>query len=478
MDKQLLEAELILAQSDFARASQRLSNVKEKLNLYSSINHFPNEILAEIFQRCLPAKLVYIPLEHTLMTMPVRRMTPLVLAKICKRWRTVVTGTPRLWRDIEIYVSIKRYQAQISILEDWLEYSGDMPLTILINVCAQEDLRHWSAEPPCEIAEVLTTASDRWHTVYLAIPVASFSGIPAVPFSRLRNLTLRTAAFFTADKSRMLGMANQINSLELLSTPASTYDLPKGRIKYLKARFVSAQECYDLMMKNQELIDCYLEGPYLYPSFDAPEVLRMEKLERLYISQYHQECVGVFFDAITLPSVQSIEFGARANEVPHRQLISLIGRSECIIRKLVLEHIDMNDTDLMSIFRATPMLTEFRIIIMGIDHGRTMSNRLLHMLTPQHPELRGQICLLPNLESLDFEAPFIYEGDAMVDLLTSRWRKNRITGVDHFCVQLKRAIIKNNGTAPENDVALRVQPLIDEGMELELVRITYSPETI
>ena len=147
------------------------------------------------------------------------------------------------------------------------------------------------------------------------------------------------------------------------------------------------------------------------------------------------------------------------------------------MQKLVLEHVDMDDTDLMDILRAMPTLTDFRIIIMGIDHGRTMSNRLLHMLTPQHPDLRGQISLLPNLEILDFEAPFIYEEDAMVNFLTSRWRKNRVTGVDPFYARLKHATITNNGSAPENDIAVRLQPLINEGMKLELVRMSHSPGT-
>lgn len=472
-----LASELVLAESEFVRASQRLALIRERLNLGIPINRFPNEILAEIFQRCLPAELVFNPQEHTLMTTSTCRMTPLVLSKICRRWRSVATGTPRLWRDIEIYISIKRYKSQISVLEDWLRYSADMPLTFILNICAQEDLRFWSADPPCEIAEVLARHSERWQTAYLAIPVASFSGIPAVPFPLLTRLTLRTASFFTVDESKMLGMANQITSLELLSTPASTYDLPKGRVQYLKARFVSAQECYDLMKKNPDLVDCYLEGPYLYPSFVYPEVLTMEKVERLYISQYHQECVGVFFDALTLPALRCIEFGARANEAPHRQLVSLVQRSGCMMQKLVLEHVDMDDTDLMDILRAMPTLTDFRIIIMGIDHGRTMSNRLLHMLTPQHPDLRGQITLLPNLEILDFEAPFIYEEDAMVNFLTSRWRKNRVTGVDPFYARLKHATITNNGSAPENDIAVRLQPLINEGMKLELVRMSHSPGT-
>ncbi|KAK2462011.1 hypothetical protein APHAL10511_006474 [Amanita phalloides] len=471
-----LPSDLLQAESNYTHASHSLALLRERLNLAAPINRFPDELLVEIFLKCLPPQLVFNPQEHTLMTTPICRMTPLSFAKICRRWRAVTINTPLLWRDIEIYVSIKRYNSQISILEDWLTYAGDMPLTIIVNICAQEDLRFWSADPPRELAHVLARCSHRWQTAYLAIPVASFSDIPSIPFPRLNHLTLRTASFFTIDQSKMLSMADQITSLELLSTPASIYDIPKGRIKYLKARFIPAQECYDLLKKNPDLIDCYLEGPYLYPAFSYPEVLRMEKVESLYISQYHQECVGVFFDAVTLPAARCLEFGARANEVPHRQMISLIQRSSCMLQRLVLEHVDMDDTDLMAIFRATPSLSEFRIIIMGIDHGRTMSNRLLYMLTPGHPELKGQISLLPNLELLDFEAPLIYEEDAMVNLLTSRWRNNIVTGVDPFYARLTHAIITNNGNAIENDIAGRVQCLINEGMDLQLARINYSLE--
>lgn len=470
-----LASELTLAKSEFDRAARRLALVREQLNKNSLINCFPDEIIAEIFEQCLPDKITFTVQEHNLMTMRNYRITPLLFAGICRRWRSVATSTPRLWRDVEIYVSIKRYESQISVLEDWLRYSGDLSLTILINICTKEDLRYWAGHSPCEIARVLAKHSERWETAYLAIPLASFSDIPAVPFPRLTSLTLQTCSFFNADTSKMLGMADQITFLELLSTQANLFDLPKGRIQRLKVKFISAQECYDLVRRNPDVVDCYFEGPYLYPSFSYPQVVRLEKLEKLYIAQYHQECVGVFFDSITVPAIRRFEFGARANEVPFRQMISMFRRSHCKIQTLVLEHIDMDDTDLMSILQAVPTLTEFRLVIMGVDTGRTTTNRLLHMMTPQHPALEGQACLLPNLEKLNFEAPYIYEEDAMVDFIVSRWRKNIVTGEDPHCAQLKYATVINNGSQAENDLALRVQSCADEGMKVDFRRFTYPP---
>ncbi|KAF8640846.1 hypothetical protein AX17_000494 [Amanita inopinata Kibby_2008] len=461
--------EIALAESEFVQASHRLSSARERLNQLAPINRFPDEVLAEIFLRCVPGRLIFDPQDHTLMTLPTTRLTPLLLSKISRRWRSVALSTPGLWCNIEIFISIKRYHSQINILKDWLRNSGDLSLTIILNICAHEDLRFWSADPPAEIAQVLAQHSERWQTAYLAIPVASFTDIPPCPFPRLTHLTLRTASF-AFDSNKFLGMADQIKSLELLSTPASMFGLPKGQIQHIQARFVSAQECYNLLQKNPDVVDCDLEGPYLHPSFQFSEVLTMKKLEKLCISQYHQECVGVLFDSMNLPALQHLRFGARANDVPHGQLISLVQRSGCLLKKLVLEHIDMDDTNLMAILRLVPTLTEFRITIMGIDHGRTMTNRLLHMLTPLHPILEGKTCLLPRLETMNFEAPFIYEEDAMVDLLGSRWRQ---TGGDPSCARLQHATITNNGSSVENDMSRRVQPLIDKGMKVDLVRIDY-----
>ncbi|PFH50767.1 hypothetical protein AMATHDRAFT_47583 [Amanita thiersii Skay4041] len=464
---------LIVAESEYIRASHRLASTRETLNTFAPINHFPDEILAEIFRWCLP-ELRFSQDEHVLMTAPVKRVTPLLFSGICRRWRRIAITTPVLWRNVELYVSIRRYKSQTSVLENWLIYSGDLSLTILVNVCAQEDLKYWSRYPPVKIAELLSQHSARWHIAYVAIPINAFSEIPSVPFPRLASLTFRTSSYRNA-VTNMFATADQIRSIEFLSTAPGYFTFPKGKIQILRAHYVPAQDCYRVMCLSPELVDCHLESPYLKPDVAFPEILVMQQLERLYVTQYPHESIGLFLDAITVPSVRSFEFGAQAHEVPHAQIISMIQRSGCLLKSLVLRFIEMDDTDLMAILRLTPAVTEFRILIMGIDQGRTTTNRLLHTLTPLHSSLEGRACLLPCLEFLEFEAPYIYDEEAMVDMLASRWRKAGYVDGNLICAKLQRVYLGNNGTTIHSTITEQLQKLIDEGMEIEMSRMTFAP---
>ncbi|KAH7914480.1 hypothetical protein BJ138DRAFT_1000046, partial [Hygrophoropsis aurantiaca] len=55
---------------------------------------------------------------------------PLALAQVCKTWRDVMASVPEFWTRLVIFVDDE--PTPLDVVESWLEWSGDLPLEILV----------------------------------------------------------------------------------------------------------------------------------------------------------------------------------------------------------------------------------------------------------------------------------------------------------------------------------------------------------
>lgn len=91
------------------------------------INHFPSEILGEIFVRFVcPSK------EHlsTSPSISSRRSpaSPYVIAKICKLWRAIALKLPLLWTCLHVVDPLTT--SIVQHLEEWINRAGTLPLCL------------------------------------------------------------------------------------------------------------------------------------------------------------------------------------------------------------------------------------------------------------------------------------------------------------------------------------------------------------
>ncbi|KAE9394420.1 hypothetical protein BT96DRAFT_802129, partial [Gymnopus androsaceus JB14] len=97
--------------------------------LMSPIRRIPQEVLAEIFIRCLPDTSPYgvRSLEYA----------PLLLLGVCKHWRNIALDTPLLWNSLHIHLpthlSEEAASRRITGATLWLERSAALPLSISIH---------------------------------------------------------------------------------------------------------------------------------------------------------------------------------------------------------------------------------------------------------------------------------------------------------------------------------------------------------
>ncbi|KAG1875775.1 hypothetical protein F4604DRAFT_1903713 [Suillus subluteus] len=88
---------------------EQKNKVVESINLHerlvSPLWRLPTEILSQIFYHCLPQ----IPEPHQFQA-PSKLTAPMLLTRICRRWREVAVGMPNLWCVLSVEVDDRNWQ--------------------------------------------------------------------------------------------------------------------------------------------------------------------------------------------------------------------------------------------------------------------------------------------------------------------------------------------------------------------------------
>ncbi|KAL0569221.1 hypothetical protein V5O48_012747 [Marasmius crinis-equi] len=169
------------------------SLVEQHQMLLSPFRRFPIEIWQEIFVHCLPS-------------IPARTLknAPLLLTGICRSWREIALGTPRLWNNIHIHFPSRNpkspdpegfrslIRGRIDGVKSWLNRSGSLPLTVSLSVGAPHVRlmrRNFDIDKVAvgELLEGLALYSPRWKVI--KILHSRRPGLTDVVWSSLGQLT-------------------------------------------------------------------------------------------------------------------------------------------------------------------------------------------------------------------------------------------------------------------------------------------------
>ena len=104
------------------------------------MKRFPVELYGRIFVACLPDN-PYV--------LPAVRQAPLLLARVCRRWREVALQTPLLWRSLDTIQDLGMAGVDPVRLEDmdvyrsWLSRSGNGPISLGVSFSEHPLLEKW-----------------------------------------------------------------------------------------------------------------------------------------------------------------------------------------------------------------------------------------------------------------------------------------------------------------------------------------------
>ncbi|KAJ7113009.1 hypothetical protein C8R44DRAFT_856059 [Mycena epipterygia] len=238
-----IEAELLHLQHRISMLQIEQAPIQQRLDSYTyPVLTLPNEIVSEIFIHVLPVYPLCPPM--------LGRLSPNLLAQICRKWREIALSTPRLWSAISLEYNPLEW---LPMLESWLNRSGSCPLSI------QLDGGGWNGYIP-QIFAALVPHRARWE--YLKISDISLSDVLTIegPMSLLCDLhieaydsVLAPAAVFR-QAPRLLAFTD--TRFHYITYPPEF--LPWLQLTSVTLVFVTPDECAPILIHTVNLVHCQL----------------------------------------------------------------------------------------------------------------------------------------------------------------------------------------------------------------------------
>lgn len=138
------------------KRNQIVTSMEAHQGLISCIRRLPSELLGEIFLRCLPPK------PHI---EPDAINAPLLLLAVCRRWRKVALGTPRLWCSLLVRSSHRIQRQGVFFYHHWLSRARACPLSLAVDTRRPPRNPVWRYEVT-ELLQPYTSRAARLHITF------------------------------------------------------------------------------------------------------------------------------------------------------------------------------------------------------------------------------------------------------------------------------------------------------------------------
>ncbi|KAF9483110.1 hypothetical protein BDN70DRAFT_990593 [Pholiota conissans] len=123
----------------------------------------PPEIVASILKFSLPENVTTLNLQYV--TSMSTLGAPLVLSAVSRRWRDIAHSTPQLWTDVPLHLVESNYHSLPTLATDWMNKSGQCPLSI--NICVPKN----ETEQALDLIRVVNQFSSQWIHLQYDAPV-------------------------------------------------------------------------------------------------------------------------------------------------------------------------------------------------------------------------------------------------------------------------------------------------------------------
>ncbi|KAJ6509102.1 hypothetical protein DFH09DRAFT_1436700 [Mycena vulgaris] len=369
----------------------------------------PPEITTEIF-------IHYIAL-NPLVDLHDSRSGPLLLASICRTWRSIAINLRPIWSRIQISPTPQSLSSTKELLQCWLPRAGSHPLDLDIDT---------SADGVDDLINALAPSSTQWRNfcfrpkLPIVLPISDLQG--CIPL--LRKLSVIPGVLYEMDDAPNL--------------PPIT-------------AFLEAPQLRDILDRTSYLETLCLSRIWV-STRDEP--LPLARLEYLHTLILELDWDGLrLFDRIVCPALKCLSLPPSfEQEAPH--LLAFLFR--CSLSSISLSR--LAPSLVASVLEAVSTVTELSLHISGWDHA-------------QFASLFNQIAidkdLLPNLETLyleevDSSLPYA----ELCDMLESRWhgRNNESARLKSF------RFIRPYTMEFEPTISRRLQAFVDDDLKIDIRR--------
>ncbi|KAF9534041.1 hypothetical protein CPB83DRAFT_845002 [Crepidotus variabilis] len=304
----------------------------------SPIRQVPEDILREIFVRCLPQD-HSAPMHST--------YTPILLLRICSKWREIAISTPQLWASIHIPIphatpyyysqdeaemddyhtkATETTKKRATAVDSWLARSGACPLDISLFSYGMIDSTYCE-----EIFTVVRKYSMHWKKLDFVCPAdcfKTFASLSPSDVPLLESLTIKGDNEGSGTQSFLWSNCGVFEASKLCEVSISQLDEDATSLPFKWAQLTSLtllkfgrtrnpptnRHLFDILRQCVNLVTCRIELPYTPPivvfipedNF-SDDPISLPLLQNLALNDGGSD-ITVYLGRLLVPALESFEF--------------------------------------------------------------------------------------------------------------------------------------------------------------------------
>ncbi|KAJ7225000.1 hypothetical protein C8J57DRAFT_1731232 [Mycena rebaudengoi] len=326
-----LDARILALENSLAAVRRKREELQSRLDDYKyPVLTLPAEITAEIFISFLPIYPLRAPFTGLL--------SPELLGRVCRQWRDIAFGTPRLWSAIEIEIDLDIPDLlcpQVDLLQTWLARSKNCPLSLSVQICADSYDYCLSL---CQLTDTILMHSARLEYANLLVPFyglhwAAMQG----PFPSLRDLTLG-ASDFKEPKAAVTAFcdAPTLTTVHLLNFYPSQVELPWSQLTTISVEDWETSQVAHILRNAVSLVN--FSGDVWDTGDDVEIMSPLLHLQSLILSEQEGSwglAIRKLLGALTAPALRHLTISSPTLEpLSFDHITSFITRSQCLLESL------------------------------------------------------------------------------------------------------------------------------------------------
>ncbi|KAK1236445.1 hypothetical protein PQX77_000326 [Marasmius sp. AFHP31] len=422
--------------------------------LLSPFRRFPEDVLREVFLRCLDPY----PVRST-------RHAPLLLTTICRYWRDIALRTPRLWSSVHVYIpqcwNERQFEAlvyaRVAGLKRWLELSGSTSLYLSVTFPYQGigansyETVQSMVKMNRVVVDMLLQFRSRWKDVrfngvlpaFLAAATALWTEeMPRLECLRITCLKSTAYGYHTMYEDKTIeGLIRAAPSLHTLDYSFESYDVPSLPIPWGQMTEISlhsnqgslgAQSALTLISKMAgSLRKCSLW--IISTRIENNIRIHLPSLEFLELSFQdtrgigaivdaqvdHFETIKGFLNALTCPSLQHLTVDGEA-AVTESPFVQFFEQSGCNLVTFGTR-LPLGGNALVKCLETMPGLKTLQLRSSTFWGTQQDTPAAIRAMTPASSCHEGNV-LCPSLERLILADLHPVDGEVLMELLSKRGR--------------------------------------------------------
>ncbi|KAF8956477.1 hypothetical protein BDZ97DRAFT_188204 [Flammula alnicola] len=350
---------------------------------------------------------------------------PLTLGAVCRKWRQIAWSTPYLWTTICInLLTPKSPQLKGQLVQEWLNRSGDLPLSIYIYHNNDFKPLPKELEPIFRLIDIINQYSHRWYLLDLKLPSSLVSrfgrGSHSSTILQKLHLTFSNTSPLKPDH-HLFSLDNVLPMLQevvLTDIPLNSVAIDWNNVTFVEARNFHVDECIELLRRAPRIDHCAF-----WDVGDAQETATISEtivvhptLRSLSFELEDASDVDIIFlGRVSCPSLTSFTYNDHVYSMSTDAIVSFLTRSGCSLHHMNIGDIDSGTEAYVKLLRTIPTLHDLDLS----PDGDILTNFLPLLVSPipiesKNPE--SECPFLPHLKAFTYSGIFDFSWEQVLAL--------------------------------------------------------------